>query len=77
MVNIMEDTMKVYLFNVDGGLYAGEDFCDAGHAREEDGITTKAPPEPHPGHIRVYDQAAGNWKLVPAADLRARANDHD
>ncbi len=69
--------MKVYLFNVDSGLYAGEDFCVAGEARVEEGITVKAPPEQHPGKVRVYDRAAGTWKLVPAADLRARVNDHD
>jgi hypothetical protein len=68
--------MKVYLFDVKSGIYEGEDFCDAMEAREEEGITAKAPPEHKPGQIRVYDRNVGTWKLVPA-DLWAKVNGHE
>ena len=57
--------MKVYLFNVASGLYEGEDFRDAGEVREDDGITSLAPPVYKPGQVPVYDRTRRSWQLVP------------
>jgi hypothetical protein len=66
--------MKVYRFNVDNGVYEGEDFCDDMEVLEAEGITTMPPPEHPPGHILIYEGTVGTWKLVPTADLRRRVN---
>lgn len=58
--------MRVYLFNVDNGLYEGEDFCDLKEAREEEGITTLSPPAKRSGEVPVFDRNAGCWKLIPS-----------
>ena len=69
--------MKVYLFNVENGMYAGEDFCDAREALEDEGMTAMPPPEHRPGHIFIYDRTARTWELVPAAVLRNREKRND
>jgi hypothetical protein len=70
--------MKVYLFNVDSGLYQGEAFRDAREISEDEGMTTLPPPEYHrTGHVPIYDRTVGTWKLVPVADLMTGENGND
>jgi hypothetical protein len=64
--------MRVYMFDVRSGIYAGEDFCDENEIREEDGITTIAPPVAMPGHVAVYDPELGNWKLMRREGLEEK-----
>ncbi|GAM10745.1 hypothetical protein OR1_03042 [Geobacter sp. OR-1] len=64
--------MRVYLFDVDSGLYAGEDFCELKEVQEEDGITILSPPTGQPGVVPVFDRNSGNWKLVPGDSLEKR-----
>lgn len=64
--------MRVYLFDIDSGLYAGEDYCDAKEVKEEEGITVLSPPNRQPGDVPVFDRNAGNWKLVPVQSPEKR-----
>ena len=69
--------MKVYLFNIASGLYEGEDFRDSGEVREDEGITSLAPPENLPGQVPVYDHTTANWKLLPIDSLRKAVKGND
>lgn len=62
--------MKVYLFDVDSGLYEGEDYGEPSELNEREGITALAPPLSQPGQVPVYDRSLCNWKLVPSDRLR-------
>ena len=65
--------MKVYLFDLDSGLYEGEDYREAREI-SDDGITSIAPPVNQSGQVPVYDKELGNWKLVPISSLRKAEN---
>lgn len=69
--------MKVYLFDIDSGLYQGEDFLDPREVNEAEGVTKLAPPGPSCGYVPVYDRALGNWKLVPTVSLGKVRDHHD
>jgi hypothetical protein len=69
--------MKVYLFNVTSGLYEGEDYRDAAEMREDDGITSLAPPVYQPGQVPVYDRNRGIWQLRPIELLRKAVQRND
>jgi hypothetical protein len=64
--------MKVYLFDVDSGLYEGEDYSESEELDEREGITTLAPPVGQPGQVPVYDRSLGDWKLVHSDSLRGK-----
>ena len=64
--------MRVYLFDVESGLYAGEDYCELKEVHEEDGITFLSPPSRQPGLVPLFDRAVGNWTLVPSNSLEKR-----
>jgi hypothetical protein len=60
--------MKIYLFNLETGVYQGEDFADESpRARGEytvpPGATTVAPPEGGKGHILIFDTVAQCWEV--------------
>ena len=69
--------MKVYLFNVESGLYEGEDYRDTNEVVESDGITCTAPPDNKPGCAPVYDRAIGQWNLFSITDLNGKGKDND
>ena len=66
--------MRVYLFNVENGLYEGEDFCDAKEIKPEEGITAVAPPDVQRGQAPVYDAELCRWRLVPIEVMGGRKN---
>ena len=60
--------MKIYLFNLETGVYLGEDFAD--EAPMQRGVfvlppdaTAIAPPEGGRGHILVFDVDAQCWEV--------------
>ncbi len=67
--------MKVYLFNVDNGLYEGEEFRSPAELEGAEGVTREAPPPYEAGTAPVYDRNLGRWRLVPVASLRQGATD--
>lgn len=69
--------MKAYLFNIDNGIYSGEDFFDSRDIKESEGITAKSPPNRQPGTVPVFDRTSGQWQLVPVNSLRTVENRHD
>ena len=56
--------MKVYLFNPDDGLFAGEDYCDPREVDESEGMTLQPPPARIPGTVPVYDRTSSCWRTV-------------
>lgn len=69
--------MKAYLFNIDNGIYSGEDFFDSRDIKESEGITAHAPPDRQPGTVPVFDRSSGQWQLVPVKSLRPAEYRHD
>jgi len=66
--------MRVFLFDVENGIYAGEDFCDAHEIDRLDGVTVTAPPSYKQGHVAVYDPVLHCWNLVPIEVMRGNKN---
>lgn len=62
--------MKVYLFNVENGLYEGEDFRAGAELDESEGVTNQAPPQCERGTVPVFDPTIGSWKAVAVASLK-------
>ncbi|CAH2032308.1 hypothetical protein [Trichlorobacter ammonificans] len=62
--------MKVYLFNVENGLYAGETFEDAGMLAEEEGMTTIAPPLHDCSQVPVFNRERQQWELISVGIAR-------
>ncbi|QEM69528.1 hypothetical protein FO488_16095 [Geobacter sp. FeAm09] len=62
--------MKVYQYNQETGVYAGELFEEDKMLKYVDGITTIAPPPYGPGQVPVFDPARRAWGVMPAAPLR-------
>jgi len=62
--------MKVYLFNTDNGLYAGESFEDAAMLAYENGLTTIPPPDYEHGQVPVFDRQKNSWTVIPVSTAR-------
>lgn len=62
--------MKVYLFNAENGLYAGETFEDAGMLVEDEGMTTIAPPACSCGQVPVFNRERQRWELISVSIAR-------
>jgi hypothetical protein len=65
---LTENTMKIYRFNPDTGIYLGEDFADEALLKEEAFLvppdaTPVAPPCPEPGYVAIFDFRTRQWKL--------------
>jgi len=56
--------MKVYQFNTDNGIYAGELFEDECQLAYVDGVTQVPPPHYGNGHVPVFDLNSGTWSLM-------------
>lgn len=57
--------MKVYQFNMDNGIYAGELFEDEEQLKYVDGVTALPPPPYDNGHVPVFDRQVRVWNLIP------------
>ena len=69
--------MKVYLFDVQSGLYEGEDFWEATEVNEAEGVTVLAPPTTRSGQLPVYDRSSGAWKVIPNGSMGKGGDHHD
>jgi hypothetical protein len=58
-------TMKVYLFDTQNGLFAGETFEDPDMLQYEEGITPVPPPEFEHGQVPVFDRQINEWTVIP------------
>jgi hypothetical protein len=66
--------MKVYLFNKENGLYAGETFEDAGMLQYEEGMTPVPVPGYEHGQVPVFDHHNNSWAVIPATIARQLLN---
>lgn len=57
--------MKVYLFNVENGVYEGELFEEVDRLVNEEGITAMAPPDYEHGQVPVFDRRKKEWAVIP------------
>jgi hypothetical protein len=62
--------MKLYLFNPESGVYAGETFDERGIMNRDEGVTAIAPPEFARGQVPVFDRVTGGWSIFPIATVR-------
>ncbi len=62
--------MKVYQYNMESGVYAGELFEDGGNIQYDEGITTLAPPPYESGQVPVFDMQLNRWEILPVATVR-------
>jgi hypothetical protein len=65
--------MKVYQFNPENGIYAGELFEESEMLKYVDGITTIVPPPYGPGSVPVFDPQKQVWNTMPASLFRRDA----
>ncbi len=65
--------MKVYQFNPESGIYAGELFEESEMLKYVEGITTIAPPTYGLGTVPVFDPKKQAWNTMPASQLRRDA----
>jgi len=66
--------MKVYLFNIDNGLYEGESFEDAAMLAYENGLTTIPPPDYEHGQVPVFDRQKKEWAVIPVSIAQQMLN---
>lgn len=57
--------MKVFQFNMDNGIYAGELFEDEEQLRYVEGVTPVPPPPYENGYVPVFDRNTRAWSLLP------------
>jgi hypothetical protein len=62
--------MKVYQFNPDNGIYAGELFEESEQLKYVEGVTTIAPPAYGPGQVAVFDPHQQAWDTMPTSLFR-------
>lgn len=62
--------MKVYQFNPENGIYAGELFEDDEMLKYVEGVTTIAPPPYGPGQVPVFNPDRQAWDTMTAACVR-------
>ena len=59
--------MKIYLFDVETGLYLGQDYADtssvAGICELPENATTSRPPEGGPDQVAVMNRQTMEWEL--------------
>jgi hypothetical protein len=66
--------MRVYLFNSENGLYAGETFEEPDKLRYEDGVTPVSPPDFAHGQVPVFDRRRNDWTVIPVTIARQLLN---
>jgi len=66
--------MKVYQFNPESGVYAGELFEEGEMLKYVEGITAIAPPSHGPGLVPVFDPEKQAWDTMPASLFRRDAS---
>ena len=66
--------MKVYLFNIQNGLYEGETFEEADILQNEDGLTTIPPPVYEHGQVPVFDRLKKDWAVIPVSIAKQLLN---
>jgi len=62
--------MKVYQYNMESGVYAGELFEDSGNIQYSEGVTTIMPPPYEAGQVPVFDMTLNRWEVLPVATVR-------
>jgi hypothetical protein len=62
--------MKLYQFNPENGVYAGELYEAKELAGYCEGVTVVAPPAYVAGEVPVYDVTTGTWRILSAAEVR-------
>jgi hypothetical protein len=62
--------MKVYQYNSESGVYAGELFEDSGNIQYNEGITTMNPPSYEAGQVPVFDMERKMWNVLPTGTVR-------
>jgi hypothetical protein len=66
--------MKVYMFNVESGLYEGEAYEDDSLIKSVDGLTPIAPPKFEKGQVPVFNLNSQGWSVVPLFEMKKRLN---
>lgn len=62
--------MKLYQYNTETGVYAGELFEESGNIQYDEGVTTIAPPPYETGQVPVFDMARNKWEILPTETVR-------
>jgi hypothetical protein len=62
--------MKVYQYNTESGVYAGELFEDSVSIQYCEGVTTTPPPQYGAGQLPVFDMVRNKWELLPTETVR-------
>ncbi len=62
--------MKLYQYNVETGVYAGELYEDGDNIQNEEGVTMIVPPPYEPGQVPVFDKLGQEWRVVPLSIVR-------
>jgi len=65
--------MKVYQFNPENGIYAGELFEESDMLKYVEGITTIAPPTYGRGTVPIFDPQKQVWDTMPASQFHRDA----
>lgn len=66
--------MKTYLFNIENGLYEGENFAEADMLQYEEGVTPVSPPGFDHGQVPVFDRGTNSWAIIPVSIARQLLN---
>jgi len=66
--------MKIYLFNTENGLYAGETFEESDKLQHVEGITPVPPPDYEHGQVPVFDRQKNSWTVIPVTIARQLMN---
>ena len=62
--------MKVYQYNIECGVYAGEIFEESDNIQHDEGVTTIAPPPYETGQVPVFDLTQNRWEILPTGTVR-------
>lgn len=68
--------MKIYLFNPETGIYAGEDYADEAPLKRRTYVippdaTTMEPPPVGQGEVPVFDRREHRWEVRHVSALRS------
>ena len=62
--------MKIYQYEPESGVYAGELFEDDGNIQYDEGVTMMSPPSYEAGQVPVFNMAQNKWELLPVEAVR-------
>ncbi len=62
--------MKLYQYNMESGVYAGELFGESGIIQSGEGITAIAPPPYEQGQVPVFNLTHNRWEILSTATVR-------